>query len=178
MGNGQSLKPDESFILNKNAVFTLLLQNVFNEKDFPFISEMCQAFSIFHLKMGLKRHFLSYIKSFAVIFLLFCNYLIVKQKIMISLSELFYFSLAAFALVMTPGPNMIYLISRAITQGRKAGIISLIGVICGFLFFIPHCDGGIWFDGYFICCPFCFHRIKINGCSLFTLFGLSSNQTE
>lgn len=55
---------------------------------------------------------------------------------MIPISQLLIFALAAFVLVISPGPNMIYLISRSITQGRKAGIISLIGVICGFLFHI------------------------------------------
>jgi threonine/homoserine/homoserine lactone efflux protein len=55
---------------------------------------------------------------------------------MIPFSQLLLFVLAAFVLVITPGPNMIYLISRSITQGRKAGLISLAGVICGFLFHI------------------------------------------
>ena len=36
-------------------------------------------------------------------------------------------------MVLTPGPNMIYLISRAICQGRRAGVLSLFGVAAGFL---------------------------------------------
>lgn len=36
----------------------------------------------------------------------------------------------------SPGPNMIYLISRSISQGRKAGIISLMGVVLGFLVYL------------------------------------------
>lgn len=55
---------------------------------------------------------------------------------MIPINELLLFALAAFGLVISPGPNMIYLISRSITQGRKAGLISLAGVVCGFLFHI------------------------------------------
>lgn len=55
---------------------------------------------------------------------------------MIPINELLLFMLAAFGLVISPGPNMIYLISRSITQGKKAGLISLTGVICGFLFHI------------------------------------------
>lgn len=55
---------------------------------------------------------------------------------MLSLPELTFFALAALGLVISPGPNMIYLISRSIVQGRKAGLISLAGVICGFLFHI------------------------------------------
>jgi threonine/homoserine/homoserine lactone efflux protein len=43
------------------------------------------------------------------------------------------FAGAALLMALTPGPNMIYLISRSICQGRKAGIISLFGVAAGFI---------------------------------------------
>ena len=36
-------------------------------------------------------------------------------------------------MVLTPGPNMVYLVSRSLCQGRKAGVISLFGVAAGFL---------------------------------------------
>lgn len=52
---------------------------------------------------------------------------------MVPLNDLLLFSGAALLMVLTPAPNMIYLISRSICQGRKAGVISLIGVIAGFL---------------------------------------------
>ena len=39
-------------------------------------------------------------------------------------------------MVLTPGPNMIYLISRSLSQGRIAGLISLGGVALGFVFYI------------------------------------------
>lgn len=38
---------------------------------------------------------------------------------------------------------MIYLISRSISQGKKAGIISLAGIICGFLFHIAMVSLGL-----------------------------------
>lgn len=62
---------------------------------------------------------------------------------MIPINELLLFSLAAFVLVISPGPNMLYLISRSLTQGKKAGIISLTGVICGFLFHIAMLSFGL-----------------------------------
>ena len=62
---------------------------------------------------------------------------------MIPLNELSFFALAALVLVISPGPNMIYLISRSITQGRRAGLISLAGIICGFLFHIILVSFGI-----------------------------------
>jgi threonine/homoserine/homoserine lactone efflux protein len=46
------------------------------------------------------------------------------------------FASLAVAVVLTPGPNMIYMISRAITQGRAAGMIAYGGVAVGFLFYL------------------------------------------
>ncbi|HEY2206067.1 MAG TPA: hypothetical protein VGH99_16460 [Pseudonocardia sp.] len=40
--------------------------------------------------------------------------------------------LVAIGLVLTPGPNMLYLVSRSITQGRRPGLVSLLGVAAGF----------------------------------------------
>lgn len=42
----------------------------------------------------------------------------------------------AFGLVITPGPNMMYLVSRSLTQGRRAGFVSLGGVAAGFLVYL------------------------------------------
>ena len=36
------------------------------------------------------------------------------------------FALAALLLVLTPGPNMIYCVSRTLCQGRAAGVMSLV----------------------------------------------------
>lgn len=49
----------------------------------------------------------------------------------------------AFGMVLTPGPNMIYLVSRSITQGRRAGLISLLGVATGFLVYLAAVAAGI-----------------------------------
>ncbi|WP_431228800.1 LysE family translocator [Burkholderia contaminans] len=39
-------------------------------------------------------------------------------------------------LAVTPGPNMVYVMSRSIAQGRTAGLISLGGVMIGYLFYM------------------------------------------
>ena len=52
---------------------------------------------------------------------------------MIPIHDLIVFAGAAALLAMTPGPNMVYLISRSICQGRQAGFISLLGVLLGFI---------------------------------------------
>ena len=51
---------------------------------------------------------------------------------MLAPKELMLFALAALLLVLTPGPNMVYCISRSLTQGPRAGLLSLAGVLAGF----------------------------------------------
>jgi len=80
---------------------------------------------------------------------------------MIPLNDLLLFTLAALILVISPGPNMIYLISRSITQGRGAGIISLAGVICGFLFHIILVSFGL--TAVLFAIPFAFNILKTLG---------------
>lgn len=58
-------------------------------------------------------------------------------------ANLLAFALVALGMVLTPGPNMIYLISRSICQGRMAGIISLGGVALGFVFYMLAAAFGI-----------------------------------
>jgi threonine/homoserine/homoserine lactone efflux protein len=53
-----------------------------------------------------------------------------------STASLIAFALVSLGMVLTPGPNMIYLISRSISQGRLAGLISLGGVALGFVVYM------------------------------------------
>ena len=46
------------------------------------------------------------------------------------------FAAIATGLVITPGPNTLYMLSRAIKQGPVAGLISLAGVVTGFFFYM------------------------------------------
>ena len=43
------------------------------------------------------------------------------------------FITVSWALIVAPGPDMLYVISRGMTHGRRAGIVSAVGVICGIL---------------------------------------------
>jgi len=47
----------------------------------------------------------------------------------------FGFALLCFGMAMTPGPNMIYLASRSISQGPTAGLTSLAGTALGFVIY-------------------------------------------
>lgn len=46
------------------------------------------------------------------------------------------FALICLGMVLTPGPNMIYLVSRSICQGPAAGLVSLGGVALGFFVYM------------------------------------------
>jgi threonine/homoserine/homoserine lactone efflux protein len=46
------------------------------------------------------------------------------------------YALVSLGMVLTPGPNMIYLISRSLSQGPMAGLVSLGGVVVGFVFYL------------------------------------------
>ncbi|GAA5002947.1 LysE family translocator [Actinopolymorpha pittospori] len=61
----------------------------------------------------------------------------------ISLHAFLGIAAVAIGLVLTPGPNMIYLVSRSVTQGRRAGMISLAGVAAGFLVYLVAATAGI-----------------------------------
>ena len=52
---------------------------------------------------------------------------------MVPFNDWLLFAGAALLMALTPGPNMVYLLSRSICQGRQAGVISLMGVVAGFL---------------------------------------------
>jgi len=43
------------------------------------------------------------------------------------------FVAASWALILVPGPDMLYVITRGMTHGRGAGIVSAVGVISGIL---------------------------------------------
>lgn len=52
---------------------------------------------------------------------------------MLDPSTLALFIGVSWALILSPGPDMIYVITRGMTYGRRAGILSAIGVVCGIL---------------------------------------------
>ena len=80
---------------------------------------------------------------------------------MLTLTELAWFTVAALLLVLTPGPNMIYCVSRALCQGRGAGLISLSGVLLGFVVHLMAAALGL--TALLIAVPFAFDAIRLAG---------------
>jgi threonine/homoserine/homoserine lactone efflux protein len=52
-------------------------------------------------------------------------------------------ALTALVMVLTPGPNMMYLVSRSISQGRGAGLVSLGGTFVGFILYMTMANFGL-----------------------------------
>jgi threonine/homoserine/homoserine lactone efflux protein len=77
---------------------------------------------------------------------------------MIPFSELLIFIAAALLLVLTPGPNMMYLISRSICQGFKAGLMSLCGIVPGFA--VHMLAASIGLSTIFMSVPFAYDLLK------------------
>ena len=76
-------------------------------------------------------------------------------------SHLLGYSIVAFAMASSPGPNMMYLISRSISQGAKAGFISMIGVQTASIIFIIMSAVGV--STLIMNIPFAFDLIKYAG---------------
>ena len=76
-------------------------------------------------------------------------------------SNLLAFALIALGMVLTPGPNMAYLISRSICQGRIAGLISLGGVALGFVFYMLCAAFGL--TALVLAVPYAYDAIRLVG---------------
>ena len=70
-------------------------------------------------------------------------------------------ALVALGLVLTPGPNMLYLVSRSLTQGRRAGLISLAGTAAGFLVYLTLAAAGL--ATVFVAVPAAYTALRFAG---------------
>ncbi len=80
---------------------------------------------------------------------------------MFTLQELLLFALASLVLVLTPGPNMVYCVSRSLTQGPRAGLLSLAGVVLGFAVHLLAASLGL--TALLLAVPLAFDAIRIAG---------------
>ena len=77
------------------------------------------------------------------------------------LASLIAFAAIALGMVLTPGPNMVYLVSRSISQGRTAGLISLGGVALGFVFYMLCAAFGI--TAFVMAVPYAYDGLRFLG---------------
>lgn len=80
---------------------------------------------------------------------------------MIPFEQLLLFAATALVMVLTPGPNMIYLVSRSVSQGPRAGVVSLVGVVCAFLVHMTAAAAGL--TALFLAVPLAYDVLKFAG---------------
>lgn len=78
---------------------------------------------------------------------------------MVAFASLAVFGAAVLLLALTPGPNMIYLVSRSICQGRAAGVQSLFGVVLGFVVHMLAAAAGM--SAVLLAVPFAYEALNI-----------------
>lgn len=91
---------------------------------------------------------------------------------MVSFSTVLAFAIVSLSMVCSPGPNMIYLISRSITQGRMAGFISLLGIMLGFIIYIIATMFGL--TALFLAVPSLYEAVKWAGAAYLLWLAWSS----
>ena len=79
----------------------------------------------------------------------------------LSAERLALFALAVLLLALTPGPVWIYLISRTLAQGRRAGYFSLLGVAAGVFVHVWLAAAGL--SVVLLTIPLAFDAIKLAG---------------
>lgn len=70
-------------------------------------------------------------------------------------------ALVELGMALTPGPNMVYLVSRSVSQGRAAGLVSLVGTAAGFLVYMTLANMGL--AVVFIAVPWLYIGFKAAG---------------
>jgi threonine/homoserine/homoserine lactone efflux protein len=70
-------------------------------------------------------------------------------------------ALVALGMVLTPGPNMMYLVSRSISQGWRAGLVSLAGTAVGLIIYMTMANVGL--AAVFVVVPALYIGLKVVG---------------
>ena len=82
------------------------------------------------------------------------------------------FAVAATLLIIVPGPNVIYIVTRGIDQGRRAAIASALGVQVGMLFHIGAAVLGL--SAVVASSDILFNIVKYAGAAYLVWMGISS----
>jgi threonine/homoserine/homoserine lactone efflux protein len=80
---------------------------------------------------------------------------------MIHSSSLLGFALLSLGMVLTPGPNMVYVVSRSVCQGWRAGLVSLGGVGLAFIVYMLAAALGI--TSLLMAVPFAYDTLRFAG---------------
>ena len=82
------------------------------------------------------------------------------------------FAMATVVLVFTPGPNTLYIIARSVNQGRRAGIVSCLGIEAGTLIHVSAAAFGI--SALLLSSALAFNVVKYAGAAYLIYLGLKT----
>src|SRR5689334_6111006 len=59
------------------------------------------------------------------------------------LSTVLLFVAATMAVLLVPGPAVVYIVTRSVSQGRAAGLVSVLGIHAGTIFYVAATSLGL-----------------------------------
>jgi threonine/homoserine/homoserine lactone efflux protein len=80
------------------------------------------------------------------------------------------FMLATITLNITPGPDMMYVITRSVSEGKKQGIVSALGISTGTIFHILAVSLGL--SAFLLAVPTAYDIIKYAGAAYLVYIGI------
>lgn len=84
--------------------------------------------------------------------------------------QLLVFALASLALLLIPGPSVLYIVTRSATQGRMAGLASVLGIQCGGMVHVLMATLGL--SAILLSSALAFNLIKYAGAAYLIYLGL------
>lgn len=91
---------------------------------------------------------------------------------MMDAATLLTFAAAAFALAITPGPDMLLVMTRSVAQGRVAGLVTLAGITAGCFFHAL--VAGFSLSGVLLVAPVMFEIIRWAGAAYLLWLGIQA----
>ena len=88
-----------------------------------------------------------------------------------SASTLGLFAIAALALLVIPGPSVLYVVTRSVEQGRRAGLVSVVGIHTGSLVHIAAAATGL--SALLLASATLFNAVKLAGAAYLIFLGVS-----
>ena len=80
------------------------------------------------------------------------------------------FAAAALALLLIPGPAVLYIVTRSVTQGRRAGFVSVLGIHAGTLVHVAAAAFGV--SAILVRSSTAFHAVKYAGAAYLVFLGI------
>ena len=95
---------------------------------------------------------------------------------MLDVSTLALFAAACLALTMTPGPDMLLILSRSVTQGRRSGFATLAGIQAG-----TYCHAlaaAFGLSQLFLAVPFAYDAVRYAGAAYLLFLAYKAFRTH